>query len=139
VYQYEVLYGATHFVVSTVTVTLSSVIINTLLALTVLLFNLIFSHAVKLSCLQAKSSVVAKPVKSAYKQFQLLTFIVELSHTAFILLLTILIPLPLVNAAGIVGRPVKSQYLPEVATVHNVSFLAYGNKSSATTVPKQEV
>jgi hypothetical protein len=35
-------------------------------------------------------------------------------------LLVILIPLPALNAAGMVGVQVKSQYLPEVATLHKL-------------------
>jgi hypothetical protein len=68
-------------------------------------------------------AVVAKPVKSAYKQFQLFFLIVLQSYCTLILLLLIPIAQPEVNAAGIVGVPVKSQYLPEVATVHSNGVL----------------
>jgi hypothetical protein len=53
-------------------------------------------------------------------QFQLFFLIVSPSYCTLIQFATILIPLPALNAAGIVGVQVKSQYLPEVATVHKL-------------------
>jgi hypothetical protein len=93
--------------------------INILLALITLLAILIFAQAIRVSCLLFKSAVVANPVKSAYKQFQLFFLIVLQSYCTLILLLLILIAQPEVNVAGIVGNPLRSQYLPEVATAHS--------------------
>ena len=42
-------------------------------------------------------------------------------------------------SVGMVGLPVKSQYLPVVATVHKSHVLTYGCKSFATKVPVQVV
>jgi len=72
-----------------------------------------------LLALQDNSVIVANQLKSAYKQFQLFFLIVVQSYCTLILLLLIPIAQPEVNAAGIVGKPVRSQYLPVVATVHS--------------------